>query len=439
MANRPKSVGDKNLIAAIDLGGAKTSCMIGEAVALGGGRADIDVLGVGQHGGLTREVKSDLEASLRAAIEAAERMAGERIRAAYATAPGRVIACRRIGVDLDLAGGRVTRDDVADCLAEAQRLAAPEGARSIGASPIRFRVDGEHVDGSPIGAAGASLFAEVLALSVRDSHRVNIETLFWRCGIDLQGFIAAPVAASEAVLIEDEKDLGVILLDIGARTTDFAAYDRGVLVACGGVGLGGDNITRDIAQIFSAPLGSAERVKTLHGSALAGSGDEHRFVEFPQLGDARETLRVSRAEVAAVIAPRLEEILELALAGLEKSGAPTRGMRRAVLTGGGSLLVGAREMTERVMGVKARLGRAAGLLGAPDAATAPQFAAVAGALRCAARQATQPRTPFARAWSLAGSSLRSEPSKDGASGAARPGRAIGGVLRGVSGWLRQNF
>lgn len=439
MANRPKSVGDKNLIAAIDLGGSKTACMIGEAVALGAGGVDIDVLGVGQHGGLVREVNTDMEASLRAAIEAAERMAGERIRAAHATAPGRVIACRRIGVELDLAGGRVTRDDISDCLAEAERLGAPEGARSIGASPICFRVDGENVDGSPLGAAGAGLVAEVLALSVRDTHRANIEALFWRCGIDLKGFIAAPAAAAEAVLIDDEKDLGVILLDIGARTTDFAAYDRGALVACGGIGLGGDNITRDIAQIFSAPVASAERVKTLQGSALAGSGDEHRFVEFPQLGDARETLRVSRAEVAAVIAPRLEEILEFALAGLEKSGAPTRGLRRAVLTGGGSLLIGAREMTERVMGVKARLGRSAGLLGAPDVATAPQFAAVAGALKCAAHQSapTGRRARFGR--DSSGRNLPGEPVVDSATGQARSTTAIGGVLRGVSGWLRQNF
>ena len=182
-------------------------------------------------------------------------------------------------------------------------------------------------------------------------------------------------------MLEDEKELGVVLIDIGASSTDFAVYDGGALVECGGVAVGGGHITRDIAQIFGAPLAHAERVKTLYGSALMGPGDEHRFIDFPQLGVPGETARASRAEISEVILPRLEEIFELVCEQLPDDGMRRSGLRRAVLTGGGSLLVGAREVAERALGMKSRLGRPAQIAGSPEAASAPGFAVCAGLIQ----------------------------------------------------------
>lgn len=425
MAKQLRPARDRGLVAAIDIGGSKVACVIAQLTPVFNGEVEPDVVGVGQHGGVCRNKRPDVEASLRAAVEAAERMAGERIRRVYVAASGRSLGSRRIAVDLDISGGVVTEDDVEECLAQGSAAAAPEGATPLYASKIRFLVDGEPAD-DPIGLSGGVLGAEMLGLSVRDSYAENIEALVGRCGLEVEGLIAGPSAAADSVLIDDEKDLGVIMIDIGAKSTDFALYERGALLACGGIAVGGDHITRDIAQIFGSPIAKAERLKTLYGSVLTGAGDEHRFVDFPQLGDENEVARHSRTELAQVIAPRFEEILELTLAALPQSAAARRAIRRAVLTGGGSLIVGARESAERVIGVKTRLGRPAPLAGAPETATAPQFAAVVGVIQAAAHG----RTPNARAARGHGA---------GTGGGAAGARALGGVFGNVGAWLRSNF
>ncbi|HXI86755.1 MAG TPA: cell division FtsA domain-containing protein, partial [Parvularculaceae bacterium] len=224
----------------------------------------------------------------------------------------------------------------------------------------------------------------------------------------------------EAVLVEDERELGAILLDIGARTTDYAVFERGALVACGGVPLGGEHVTRDIAHAFGAPLKDAERIKTLYGAALTGAGDENKLVDIPQLGGEGEVMRISRAELCAVITPRLEEVFELAAEKLPSDSRAMHGVRRLILTGGGSLLIGARETAERILKMKTRLGRPTGLAGAPDAATAPQFAVCAGLIQLAAKQKEERIDP--RATPIA------------------PMRAAGGgLLAGVGQWLKENF
>jgi cell division protein FtsA len=417
-----KSGRERGLAAALDIGGSKVACVIAELTPVIDGEFEADVIGVGQHGSVARERREDLEASLRAAVETAERMAGERIRKVYVAASGRSLASRRIGVDLDIAGGVVTGDDVADCLAKGAAAAAPEGLTALHTFKVRYAIDGESTVEDPVGLAGSTLNAEVLGVSVRDSHVANIESLLGRCGLELEEVVAGPYAAAEAVLIDDEKDLGVLMLDLGARSTDFALFERGALLACGGTPLGGDHITRDIAQIFGAPIAKAERIKTLHGSLLAGPGDEHRLIDFPQLGDDGEIARHSRAELAQVIVPRFEEIIELALDALPKGGGARRAIRRAVLTGGGSLLVGARETAERMIGVKTRLGRPAALSGAPEAATAPQFATAVGLLNHVASEKVRAKRAAARPRLM--------------SAGAATGR---GLIGGVGAWLKANF
>ncbi|MEO0400547.1 MAG: cell division protein FtsA [Pseudomonadota bacterium] len=401
MAKRRTRTKDSRLIAAVDIGGAKASCVIAALAPVGDGSFEPDVLGVGQYGAARRPANdahstapvsglADLEVNLRGAVEAAERMAGEQIKSAYVAVPGRQLRCRRIGVDLALAGGVVTREDVSDCLAEAARNQAA-GFTPLHARAIRQFLDGEVLSGSAEGLVGDLLTAEILSLGVRETTATNIEGLLHRCGLEADGFVAAPFAAGEATLIDDEKELGAVLIDMGARHTDYAVYDRGALVAVGGIALGGENITRDIAHVFGATIAAAERAKTFHGSALSDPGDEHRLVDFPQLGGAGETERQSRAALSAVIASRLEEIFEkLVEAMTRQQGEGALGVRRVVLTGGGSLLLGAAETAERVIGAKARLGRPVSLLGAPEAARAPQFASVIGVAQYAASGAAAP-------------------------------------------------
>lgn len=436
--DKPQRRGDRRIVAAVDIGGGKAACMIGALAPLDDGRYEVDVIGVGQHGGIIAERSNDVEAALRSAVETAERMAGERASRAYVAVRGRSIKSRRVGVDLETAGGAVTAEDVRDCLTEARRAGVQAGFAPLHDLPIRYLVDGEQdlsdaADAPPVGHAGDILTAAVLSLRVRESAAANLEALIGRCGLELEALVAGPMAACEAVLVEDERDLGVIMLDMGARTTDYAVYVRGALVACGAVGLGGEHITRDIAQIFGSPLAQAERIKTLYGSAQAGAGDEHRLIDFPQLADPSEIGRHSRADLAAVIAPRLEEIIELAYTAAADGAGGRQSIRRCVLTGGASLATGACDMAERIMGVKARLGRPVALAGAPDAATAPHFAVCVGLLAHAAKCKSGAFSLRAQA---AGDAIAN---RHGAGRWAIGGRRAPQFIGGVAKWLRTNF
>ena len=420
-----------SLVASIDIGSAKTTCLIGALTVDAHGSPEIDVIGAGQYGVAVSEHRrpaaAAAEEAIRGAVDAAERMAGERIRDVSVVAPGRGLVSRRLGVELDLADGAATREDVTVCLDRGARVGVESGEMLLHALPSRFFVDGEDAGIDPTGLIGAGLSTEMVSIAMRANAAANYRMLLERCGLSLSQIIARPFAAGEAVLIEDEKDLGVLLVDIGARSTDYAIYQDGALSCCGGVAVGGEHVTRDLAQIFDCSIADAERIKTLHGSALAGAGDDHRLVDAPRLGEAAENSRVSRAEISAVIAARLEEIYALILEAVRRA-APARAngdqaLRRAVLTGGGSLLTGGLELAERVFKVRSRLGRPTALSGAPDAATAPQCAACVGALVVSAR---------------ADQNLEWNPTIDPLSfdAATRPSS---GVVSGLTRWLKANF
>ncbi len=376
---------DQQLIAAVDIGASKVSCFIARVTQENDFSAHAEIVGVGHNGVPSRSggghAAEQFEAGLRHAVDAAERMAGARVHRVGVAVPGRALRTRRIAVDIEIADGVVTEEDVADTLTEGAAIAvAPEDA-VLHAMPTGFRLDGEEIDGDPVGLNGAVLSTEMIGVGARQSVLDNLSSLIERCGLAAEEFVAAPYAAAEATLIEDEKELGVVLIDIGAASTGYAVYDHGVLVDCGGVGAGGGHITKDIAQIFGSPLVQAERIKTLYGAALIGPGDEHRFVDFPQLGDIGETARASRADLCEVIIPRVEEIFELVAERLPDDRLRRSGLRRAVITGGGSLLVGAREIAEKTLSMKCRNGRPVSIAGAPEAATAPGFSVCAGIIQ----------------------------------------------------------
>jgi len=389
--------GDDRVVAAIDIGASKVACFIAALPSNDEQGGEAEVIGVGCCGlpprTATGRRADNLEASLRRAVELAERMAGVEISAAHIAAPGRIMNARRIGVDLEIADGVVTQEDIDDVMREGSALAARPDCFALSASPISFCVDGEATYADPVGTPGALLSAEILGLSVRQSVIDNVSAVVEQCGLKAAAIAPAPVAAAESCLIEDEKELGVVLIDIGAASTGFAVYDDGALVDCGGVGVGGGHITKDIAQIFGAPIADAERIKTLHGAALIGPGDEHRFVDFPRLGDGADPSRASRADLCEVIIPRMEEIFELVAAKLPGDRLARTGLRRAVITGGGSLLLGAREIAEKTLAMKTRIGRPLSMIGAPEAGAAPGFSVCAGLIMRAA-SAPAPRKFF---------------------------------------------
>ena len=373
---------DDRIVAAVDLGASKIACFIAALTPEGEGDHSVEVIGVGCCGLPPRAAPGrsvdNVEASLRRAVDAAERMAGVEINTAHVAAPGRLVRARRIGVDLEIADGVVTQEDIDDAVREGAELAAAPECVALSATPIAFRLDSEAMYADPVGRPGALLSTELLGLSVRQSVIDNLSAIVERCGLGVAEVVPAPIAAAESCLIEDEKELGVVLIEIGAGSTGYAVYEDGALVDCGGVGVGGGHITKDIAQIFGAPLADAERIKTLHGAALIGPGDEHRFVDFPRLGEGADPSRASRADLCEVIIPRMEEIFELVAAKLPGVGTAQTNLRRAVITGGGSLLLGAREIAEKTLKMKTRIGRPLSIIGAPEAGAAPGFSVCAG-------------------------------------------------------------
>ena len=372
-------------VAALDIGASKTACMIARVVSEPGFAPHAEITGVGHHGASVRPRQSvsvdQIETGVRSAVETAERMAGQRIRRVSVAIDGKYLRTKRIGVDIDIPGGQITEEDIEDSLTEGASIAAAQDFSALHSIPTGFKVDGEEIISDPAGLNGSILSTEMLGVAARQSVLDNLSSLIERCGLVADGFVASPFAAAEATLIEDEKDLGVVMIDIGAGSTGFAVYDNGVMLDCGGIGVGGGHITKDIAQIFGAPLADAERLKTLHGAALLGPGDEHRFIDFPEIGGGRELARASRADLCDVIIPRVEEIFELVAQKLPDDRARHVGLRRAVITGGGSLLVGAREIAERALSMKCRLGRPTVIAGAPEASTAPGFSVCAGLIQ----------------------------------------------------------
>ena len=423
--NRKRRRGEDALTAALDLGASKVSCFIARGALDGDLPSQIEIVGVGHHGMPVQSKGAapvdQLEIGIRSAVDAAERMAGERIHRVCVSVPGRFLRTRRIGVDLEISGGVVTEEDIDDALGEGALIATASDCAALHALPIGFKVDGEEIFLDPVGLSGVNLSTEMLGVGARHSVLDNLSTLIERCGLSITEFVAAPFAAAEATLIEDEKELGVVLIDIGAASTGFSVYDNGMLIDCGGIAVGGGHITRDIAQIFGTPLVQAERVKTVQGAALIGPGDEHRFIDFPQLGAVGERLRASRADVYEVIIPRMEEIFELVAQKLPDDGLRRSGLRRAVITGGGSLLIGAREIAERALSMKSRLGRPIAVAGAPEAAGAPGFAVCAGLIQHAVNLSSESKS----ALGVFGQSLHSDK------------RAT--KLGGMEAWLRAKF
>jgi cell division protein FtsA len=206
-----------------------------------------------------------------------------------------------------------------------------------------------------------------------------------RCDLEVSEMVSAPFAAGMATLVEDERQLGATVLDMGGGTTGMAVFAEGQLLHTAQLPIGGVHVTNDIARVLSTPVAHAERMKTLHGSVLASPDDEREMLAAPMVGEAEhEFIKVPRSMIVNIIRPRLEETFEMVRDRLEGSGLSRAAGSRIVLTGGASQLNGMREMATRVLGRQARLGRPAAPRGLPDSASGPAFATAVGLLAWAA-------------------------------------------------------
>jgi cell division protein FtsA len=411
MRERLRAALRRGLVAALDVGTAKTVCMVLRVDAQRLARAQSEgaahdaigalrIVGVGVHrtlGVRLGEIVDMEEAcrSVRAALEKAEKMAGERVDQVVAALSGARPRSESAHAEALLEKPEAGARDIARALA-ACRVALPEGRELLHAQPVNYALDG--VDGlsDPRGMSGARLGVDMHVLSVASGPLRNLALCVKRCDLELAGVVAAPYAAGLSALVEDEQKLGAACVDMGAGSTGLSIFLRGRLIHADAVRLGGDHVTLDIANGLAIPTAAAERVKTVHGGAVATGLDDRELIEAPRLdgheedgatGEPRhaDRRRISRAALIGVIRPRLEETLETARDRLRAAGFEHLPGRRIVLTGGGSQLPGLEEAAQRILGRRTRVGRPLRMPGLPLNAAGPEFAAAVGLTVYAAR------------------------------------------------------
>ena len=375
-------------IAALDVGSSKVTCFIGRTDAEGA----IRVVGIGHHAskGVRWGAIIDMEAaqaSILAAVSAAEEMAGEqRIQAVIVNASGGHPASQSIGVQVSIAGHEIRESDLRRVLSEGYTHQQPPDKELIHCIPVGYSIDGSRGIRDPGGMFGDRLGVNMHMVTADAGPMRNLATCVARCHLDIEGLVVAPYASGLGCLVEDEIDLGVTLIDMGGGTTTIAVFYDGQCIHTDSIGVGGNNVTTDIARGLTTPLAHAERMKTLYGNAVASPADEREIIDVPLMGEDFHTQphHVPRSMLVGIIQPRLEETFELVRARLEASGADKVAGRRLVLTGGASQLNGVRELAALILEKQVRIGRPIRIGGLAEATGGPAFATCAGLLIYAA-------------------------------------------------------
>lgn len=414
----------RDLIAALDIGSSKICCFVG----LQDGEDRVQLTGIGHQA--SRGIKAgaivDMDAaeeSILAAVHTAERMAGETIRDVVVGIAGGQPRSRLVDMQAPINGGPVRDIDLRRLLYGGLPDAGADRTL-LHAIPVGYSIDGSNGIRDPRGMHGQSLAVHVHQVTAATSAVRNVTTCVERCHLHVVDVVANPYAAGLAALVSDETELGVTVLDMGGGSTSIAVFVEGSPVYADCVPVGGIHVTSDIARGLATPLTHAERLKTLHGSAMPSPSDDRETIIAPQIGeeDSSEPNHVPKSYLVSIIAPRIEETLELVRGRLEASGVAQVAGRRVVLVGGASQLAGVPELTSRILDKQVRIGRPAHIGGLAEATSGPAFAACAGLMRYSNEETGDLRA-HAVARPPAGEGLLSR---------------LGPLAR-MGGWLRENF
>lgn len=380
------------IYAALDVGTTKVTCFIGKKETDRTGMAlPVRVIGIGHQPshGLRAGAVVDMdlaEQAIRAAVDAAERMAGLTLRQVFVNLSAGAPTSHGVNVEVGIKGHEVDEQDLAQVLTHGRSTFAHEGREIIHAVPVGYSIDGSRGIRDPRGMFGDELGINMHVVTAAPGPIRNLTVCVEKCHLDVSRIVSSSYASGLACLVEDELDLGVTCIDMGGGTTSVSVFFEGALQFVGVVPVGGNAVTNDIAQGLSTPLAHAERMKTLYGSALGSTGDAKDLIRVPQVGDDddAEGSTIPRSMLTKIIRPRLEETFEYVRDLLNASGYNELAGRRVVLTGGASQLTGARELAQRVLGKQVRLGQPVKLTGLADATRGPAFSTCAGLLSFAA-------------------------------------------------------
>ncbi|TMJ36114.1 MAG: cell division protein FtsA [Alphaproteobacteria bacterium] len=385
-----------SLVAALDIGSTKISCLIGEAVSQNRRTADgkeasaLRVLGFGCQAarGTRNGAIVDLdqaERAIRLAVDAAEKMAKRTITSVFVNVAGGRPQSNSYAGAVQTGTGQVTAQDIEAATRAALAQGHQPGRRTLHTAAAQFHLDAARGITSPLGMFGTTLTAEVNVVSAEPAALRNLALVIERCHLSVADYVVAPYAAARSVLAGDEIKLGVTLIDMGGATTGIASFHDDQLVFADVIAIGGMHITHDIARGLSTTIAHAERLKTLFGSAMATAIDDRETVAVPLLGERGvDTIyHAPKSMLTGIIRPRLEEILEMVRERLDQASFARLTGSRVVLTGGGSELTGVREIAAQWLNRQVRLGAPLPVAGMPEAARSPAFATAFGLLNYA--------------------------------------------------------
>ena len=347
---------DKNLIVGLDIGTSKIVAIVAELQPEG----TVKVIGLGQHisRGLKKGVVVNIEStmqSIQRALEEAELMADCKINNVFTGIAGSHIKSLNSHGMVKIKDAEVSQMDVDRVIETARAIALPADQQILHILTQEFIIDGQEDVREPLGMSGMKLEVKVHIVTGAVAAAQNIVKCIKRCGIEVSDLILQPLASSLAVLTEDEKELGVCLVDIGGGTTDIAVFKQGAIRHTAVVPIAGDQMTNDVAVAFRTPTQSAEDIKIKHGCALRQLADPREVVEVPGV-DGREPRQLSVQTLAEVLEPRVVELYEMVLNELRRSGMEDMIASGIVITGGSAMMRGMVELGEEIFHMPVRMG-----------------------------------------------------------------------------------
>ena len=406
---------EKNMIVGLDIGTSKVVAIVGEVTPEGG----IEIIGIGSHPsrGMKKGVVVNIEStvhSIQRAVEEAELMAGCQIHSVYAGIAGSHIRSLNSHGIVAIRDKEVTPGDVERVIDAARAVAIPADQKILHILPQEFIIDKQEGIREPVGMSGVRLEAKVHLVTGAVSAAQNIIKCVRRCGLEVDDIILEQLASSYSVLTDDEKELGVCLVDIGGGTTDIAVFAEGSIRHTSVIPIAGDQVTNDIAVALRTPTQHAEEIKIKYACALAQLASSDETIEVPSVGD-RGARRLARHTLAEVVEPRYEELLALVQAELRRSGFEDLVAAGIVLTGGSSKMEGLIDLAEEVFHMPVRLGTPQYIAGLVDVVRNPIYATGVGLL-------------------LFGNQNRAQRSME-----AQFGRGMSGVWARMRSWFQGNF
>ncbi|MCY4044510.1 MAG: cell division protein FtsA [Cellvibrionales bacterium] len=380
----------ENMIVGLDIGTSKVVAIVGEYTEEKG----LEIIGIGSHPsrGLKKGVVVDIEStvhSIQRAVEEAELMAGCQIHSVYAGIAGSHIRSLNSHGIVAIKDKEVTDTDVERVIDAAKAVAIPADQKVLHILPQEYIIDSQEGVKEPYGMSGVRLEAKVHLVTGAVNAAQNIEKCIRRCGLVPEDIILEQLASSYAVLTDDERELGVCLVDIGGGTSDIAIFTEGSIKHTGVIPIAGDQVTNDIAMALRTPTQYADEIKIKYACALAQLAQADQTIKVPSVGD-RPARNLSRQALAEVVEPRYDELFTLVQAEIRRSGYEQMLAGGIVLTGGTSKMEGAVDLAEEIFHMPVRLGMPNQAGGLQDIVRNPIYSTGVGLLHYAVKQQVSP-------------------------------------------------